>query len=317
MSSWTLTSIPPHDWFISLDIDSYFDHEHNPETLFEEGFTRPLPLNERDIIVTVFFNGDPETPEFHIETPEDLTKEEVGQANRRLARILGTNIDLKPLYEQASGDPVLEPKMREFYGLKRMARASLLEDIMNRIIQMRLSHKPTAKKMAFKVREAYGTHLTHKGKTLPAWPRPYQLARADPAQIRKLGPTRKKGEYLTGLAQDILAGETDLDYLDSQAAPQEFYHSISKVKGIGPTTAQDLMLFRESTEAVFPSNIQKGEERGLRRWIIMSYGGDPDNTSEEQFLDMIKNWRGCEAAAIEFLFVNWVLDYKKKKQGKG
>lgn len=313
MSSWTLKSIPPHDWYICLDIDPYFDHEHNPEAIFEEGFTRPLPLDERDIVVTIFFNGDPENPEFHISSPEELTKDEIRQANQRIARILGTNLDLRPLYDQADGDEVLGAKLTEFYGLKRMARATLLEDVMNRIIQMRLSHKPTAKKMAFKVREAYGTHLTHDGKTLPAWPRPFQLAKADPAQIRKLGPTLRKGEFLIGLAQDILAGEVDMQWLDQEATPDEFFETISKVRGIGPTSAQDLMLFRETTEAVFPSNLQKGEEKGLRRWIIMSYDGDPAKTSEKQFQKMIKNWRRFEAAAIEFLFVNWMISQKKSK----
>ena len=192
MSSWSLKSIPPHDWFICLDIDNYFDHEHDPEKIFEKGFTRPIPLDERDIMATVFFNGDPESPEFHIETDEDLSKDEIKQANRALARIFGTNIDLRPLYDQAEKDPVLGPKLTEFYGLKRMSRATLMEDMVNRIIQMQLSHKPTARKMVWKVREAYGTHLVHEGKTVPAWPRPFQLAKGDPAQIRKNGPHAAK-----------------------------------------------------------------------------------------------------------------------------
>lgn len=313
MSSWTLKSIPPHDWFICLDIDPYFDHEHDPEKIFEEGFTRPIPLKERDIIATISFNGDPENPEFHIETSEDLTKEEIHQANDTLARILGTGLDLRSLYDQAENDPVLAPKLKEYYGLKRMARGTLLEDIIYRIVQMQLSHKPTAKKMAFKMREAYGTHLTHNGKTLPAWPRPFQLAKADPAQIRKMGPTLRKGEYLVGLAQDILAGEVDMEWLDNEASPHEFFDTISKVRGVGPTSAQDLMLFRERTDAVFPSNIKKGEEKGLRKWIIMSYGGDPTDTSEKQFQEMISNWQGYEAAAIEFLFVDYMIGRKKAK----
>lgn len=311
MSSWILKSIPPHDWFICLDIDPYFDHEHDPENIFVEGFTRPIPLKERDIVATIFFNGDPENPEFHIETPEDLNKDEIAQANETLARIFGTNLDLRPLYDKAEKDPVLGSKLSEFYGLKRMARGTLLEDIIYRIVQMQLSHKPTAKKMAFKMREAYGTHLTHEGKTLPAWPRAYQLAKADPAQIRKMGPTLRKGEYLVGLAQDILAGEVDMEWLDKEAKPQEFFDTISKIRGVGPTSAQDLMLFRERADAVFPSNIKKGEEKGLRKWIIMSYGGDPAHTSEKQFHEMIQNWQGYEAAAIEFLFVDYMIGRKK------
>lgn len=315
MSTWTIKSIPPHDWFICLDIDPYFDHEHNPEEIFEKGFTRPIPLSERDIIVTIYFNGDPEQPEFHIESHENLTKGEIAEANCALARILGTELDLRPLYERAANDPVLSSKLNEFYGLKRMSRATLLEDVMNRIIQMRLSHKPTAKKMVFKVREAYGTHLIYQGQTLPAWPRPFQLAKADPAQIRKLGPTLKKGEYLTGIATDIMAGELNFEHLDQVVSPSDFYERIMKIRGIGPTSAQDLMLFRPRTDAIFPSNTQKGEEKGLRKWIIMSYGNDPSNTSEKEFQKLIKNWHGFEAAALEFLFVNWIVRQKKKKQG--
>lgn len=315
MSSWTLSSIPPHDWFLCLDIDQYFDHEHDIEKIFEEGFTRPVPVGDRDVIVTSFFNGDPENPEFHLESSETLSKSEIQEANKSLARIFGTNLDLKPLYEQAQDDPVLGTMLTDLYGLKRMARANLFEDTINRVIEMRLSHKPTAKKMVYKVRENYGSLLNYKGKNLPAWPRPHQLIKADPMSIRKLGPTKRKGEFIIGFAEDILSGERDLHHLET-CQPQVFYDTMRKVRGVGPTSAQQLMLFRERTDAVFPSNQSKGKEKGLRKWIIMSYGGDPDKTTEEDFQKMIANWEGYEAAAIEFMFVNWVLSEKEKKQKK-
>lgn len=315
MSSWTLSSIPPHDWFLCLDIDQYFDHEHDIEKIFEEGFTRPIPVGDRDVVVTSFFNGDPEDPEFHIESPETLSKLEIQEANKSLARIFGTNLDLRPLYEQAQDDPVLGTMLTDLYGLKRMARANLFEDTINRVIEMRLSHKPTAKKMVYKVRENYGSLLNYKGKNLPAWPRPHQLIKADPMSIRKLGPTKRKGEFIIGFAEDLLSGERDLHHLET-CQPQIFYDTMRKVRGVGPTSAQQLMLFRERTNAVFPSNQSKGKEKGLRKWIIMSYGGDPDNTTEDEFKDMIDNWEGFEAAAIEFMFVNWVLSEKEKKQKK-
>ena len=74
-------------------------------------------------------------------------------------------------------------------------KAPLFEDIINRIVEMQMNHKPTAKKMTFKIRETYGSALVHNGKALPAWPRPLQLMKADPANIRKLGPTLRKGQY--------------------------------------------------------------------------------------------------------------------------
>lgn len=315
MSSWTLKSIPPHDWFLCLDVESYFDHEHEPEKVFEEGFTRPIPVGDTDVIVTIFFNGDPENPEFHVESAESLSKDEVAEANKSLAKILGTDMDIRPLYDQAENDAVLGGKLSALYGLKRMTRANLFEDILYRIVQMQMNHKPTAKKMMFQIREAYGTALMLGKRSLPAWPHPHQLMKADPANIRKLGPTLRKGQYLVGLANDIVAGNVDMDHL-MKCKPQEFYDLITKVKGIGPTSGQDLMMMRGRTDAVFPSNKKGGEEKGLRRWIIYSYGEDPHNTSEERFQELIQKWKGYEAAALEFLYVNYILKEKEERAKK-
>lgn len=227
MSNWTLKSTPPHDWFLCLDVEQYFDHEHNPEKVFEEGFQRPIPVGDRDIMITTFFNGDPDHPEFHFESNESLNKDEIAEANKSLSRIFGTNLDLRPLYDQAADDPVLGPKLTDLYGLKRMSRANLFEDTVNRIIQMRLSHKPTAKKMVYKVRKNYGSLVTAKGDNVPAWPRPHQLVKADPMSIRKLGPTKRKGEFIIGFAEDLLSGERDLKHLES-CDPQTFYDTIKK-----------------------------------------------------------------------------------------
>lgn len=315
MSSWILKSIPPHDWFLCLDVQSYFDHEHDVETIFEEGYTRPVSIGETDVVVTVFFNGDVDSPEFNIECKESLSKEEIETANKSLSKIFGTDMDVRPLYDQAVSDPLLGDKLSSLYGLKRMTRANLFEDIQNRIVEMQMNHKPTAKKMMYAIREAYGTALEHKGGTLAAWPRPFQLMKADPANIRKLGPTLRKGQYLVELSNNIVAGNTDMDFISS-CNPEMAYEKLCDIKGIGPTAAQDLMMMRGKTEASFPSNFQKGEEKGLRRWIIWSYGKNPNKTSETQFQKLIKNWKGYESSALEFLYVNWILEEKEKRAKK-
>jgi DNA-3-methyladenine glycosylase II len=312
MSSWSLKSIPPHDWYLCLDVESYFDHEHHPETMFEEGFTRPIPVGDRDVIITVHFNGDVDAPEFNIESREALSKEEIETANVSLRKIFGMDMDVRPLYDQAGDDPVLGPMLANLYGLKRMTRANLFEDIQYRIVEMQMNHKPTAKKMMYAIRETYGLALDYKGGTLPSWPRPHQLMKADPANIRKLGPTVRKGEYLVGLANDLVSGNLSLDELMA-APPQEAYDTLTGIRGIGPSAAQDILMMRARVDGVFPSNKQKGEEKGLRRWLIWSYGGDPNNCSEEEFQEYIKNWKGYESAALEFMFLNWVLSEKEKK----
>ena len=315
MTHWTIQSTPPHDFFLCLDIDQYFDHEHDPMLIFENGFTRPVPVGDRDVLVNIRFNGDPEAPEFSVSASENLSADEKAAATVCIRRILGCDIDLKPLYEKAQNDPVLAPMIQELYGFKRMARANFFEDAMNRVIQTQISHKPTARKMVYGVREGYGQRLDGQDGPIASWPRPAQLIGADPESMKKYGLSLRKGEYVVGLAHEIVSGELNTDELE-QLSPSEFYERMTKIRGIGPTTAQDLMLYRNRPDAFFPSRMDKGEERGLRYWIIRSYGQDPSNTSEKQFEKIISNWKGNEAAALEYLFANWILSEKRRAIAK-
>ncbi len=313
--SWKLISKPPHDFFISLDIDSYFDKEHDPAIIPESGFLRPVPLRDRDILVNIHFNGEVESPVFHIECDEHLSKDEVEDANSSLSRILGTDLDLKPLYEQANKDAVLSSIMNEGYGFKRISRANLFEDTINRVIIAQISHKPTAKKMVYGVRKEFGTLLENQFGQVSAWPRPHRLMQADPLGLKKHGLSLRKGEYIVGFAHLLISGELELNALEL-LPPDEFYETMLTVRGVGPTTAQDLMMFRNRPDASFPSNTSKGEEKGLRRWIILSYGGDPDNTTENQFQKMISAWKGFEGLALEHLYLQYILNMKKKQHLK-
>jgi len=316
MSNWIIPSTPPHDWFLCLDIGAYFDYEHNPETIFEDGFIRPVHAGDEEVVVKVFFNGDPDNPEFHIECRVSLSKAQIEDASNQLKRILGTDLDIRPLYEKAVDDPVLGPMLQKFYGLKRMSRADVFEDAVNRIVKSNISHKPTAKEMVYGVRKGYGVQLETDNGLISSWPRPHQLAKADPAVLREYKLSHRKGEYIVGLSHEILSGDMDLSRLEEMPSDQ-FYNRMQKIRGIGPSIAQNLLIFRNRTDCIFPSNKKKKQEKGLRRWIIFSYGGDPNTITEEEFREMTKNWRGYEAAGIEFLHLNWLLKEKEKKQNKG
>ena len=67
---------------------------------------------------------------------------------------------------------------------------------------------------------------------------------------------------------------------------------------------------------VIPSNRKKDQEKGLRRWIIWSYGEDPDTTTENRFLELTKSWKGYESAALEFLYLNYIINEKEQRQKK-
>jgi 3-methyladenine DNA glycosylase/8-oxoguanine DNA glycosylase len=313
-----IASRAPHDFYLTFDITDYFDAEHDDfEEIFELGMVRPLTLSERDVLSVIQFNGDPESPEFTVTFPlHDLTEAESNEAEGQVRRIVGADLDLRGLMDQAADDSLLGPLMIEHYGFKRVARASFWEDAFDDIIRTRISHRPTAKRMAQDVRRAYGTHFEFNGKDYFSYPRPSALIGADPEQWRDdWGISRRKAQYVAGLAEELADGTTSLNQLEG-LAPDDFYERAQKIRGIGPSTAQDLMIQRNRPDASFPSNEKKGQEKGLRRWIMYSYGVDPDDTSEAEFQALIANWKGYESLAIRFLYINYVVSEKEKQAKK-
>lgn len=308
-----LHSAPPHDFYLTLDADDYWEAEYEPETIVEQGYVRPLVLTSRDVYAVVRWNENPDEPVFDVTFPEhDLTETEESEAKQQLSRILGTDLDLRPLYEQASDDAVLGPLLSEHYGFKRLARANLWEECVDDFVRSRIRHRPTAKRMSQDVRRTFGSSFLVDGTTYYSYPRPEALVGVDPELFREFGISKRKGEYMVDLATAIANGEFDVAAHEA-LEPDEFYEQIQKVRGIGPSTAQGLMHFRNRTDCTFPSNRNRdGEEKGLRRWLIGAYGGTADEADEAEFLASISAWRNYEAMALRFLYIDYVLREKKR-----
>lgn len=302
----------PHDFFLTLDVEEYFAKEHDPEEIYEGGYAKTLSLAERDVLAVCRFNEDVEAPAFQVSFPEQdpLSIDETSEAETLLRRVLGADIDLSVLYAQAEDDPLIGPMIQDYYGFKRLAGANLYEDAFRDIIKSRISHKPTAKRMEQDVRRTYGTRFEWRGRDYYGFPRVETLASADPADWREFGISGRKAEYIIGLASAVADGTLSLQVLENME-PDTFYEQVQKIRGIGPSTAQTLMLSRNRTDAVFPSHIVKGEEKGMRRWICYSYGVSKDIT-DEAFDELIARWSGYEAAALELLYYRYVLAQLKK-----
>lgn len=307
-------SKPPHDFYLTFDAEGYYEAEYDPMVVAEQGYVRPLVLDEREVLAVVRWNENPDDPVFDVTFPEhDLSTDEKAQAERQLRRILGADLDLGALMEQAEDDPMLGPLMTEHYGFKRLAKANLWEECVDDFIRSRIRHRPTAKRMSQDVRRTYGSTFIHNGVNYYSYPRPEGLIGVEPETFREFGVSKRKGEYITGLAQLIVDGEFDVDEHE-QMDPDEFYEKIQNVRGIGPSTAQTLMYFRNHDHATFPIRKDRdGNEKGMRRWFIRAYGGDPNDTSDEEFQQMIATWQNYESLAFRFLYLDWILKEKKNK----
>jgi 3-methyladenine DNA glycosylase/8-oxoguanine DNA glycosylase len=309
--SFDIQSRAPHDFFLTLDVDDYFEEEYDAEEIFRGGFARPLTLKDRDVLAVIRWNENPEEPVFHVDFPDHkLTADEESEARLAVSRTVGAELDTRGFYDAVEHDDVLGPIVLQHYGFKRLSRANLFEDAMRSIIRTRISHGPTQKRMVKDVRKTWGQAFEWRDRTYFSYPRPSVLAKAEPQELREYGISKRKGEYVIGMAQEIVDGELDVHALE-QMSPEDFYERVQEIRGIGPSTAQSLLLRRNRSDAVFPSEKSKGKEKGIRRWILMSYDMDPHETSEDEWQKLHDRWRGYETLVSQYFFYNWVMKRKE------
>ncbi len=309
-----LTSKPPHDFYLSLDVEEYFEAEYDPEEIYEGGYARVLRLPERDILAVATYNGDPVEPAFEVTFPDQdaPSTEERDEVARQFGRILGCDLDTGAFAEAFADDEVLHPLIVKHYGFKRLSRADLYEDAIRKIVHTRISHAPTRRRMLQDLRKTWGSEHTWRGRSYYAYPRPEVMCEAEPEELREFGIAKRKGEYIIGIAQQIVDGDLDIAHLE-ELEPEEFYEDVRQIRGIGPTSAQSLLLRRHRPDAAFPSRESKGKERGLRRWLMPNYGVDPDTASDEEVEELLDHWSGWEAMVSQYFYYDWIMRELAKK----
>ncbi|AWV90508.1 DNA-3-methyladenine glycosylase family protein [Bradymonas sediminis] len=319
-----ISSQPPHDFFLTLDVDEYFEAEDDPIEIAERGLVRGLNLSDRSVLAVIRYNQNPVEPVFEVELPEQdsPTKAEEAEIERLVGRIVGSKIDLTAFEAAVADDPVLGPIVEEHYGFKRLARSCFFEDAMRHIVRTRISHDPTRRRMVQDIRKAWGTGFEWQGRQYYSYPRPEVLAAVDPEDFRAFGISARKGEYVVGLAASIASGEIDQDALEKMSA-EEFWEVVNGIRGIGPATAQALMFRRNRADSNFmaqrsTSSKNRGQEVGYRRWLFSIYGidpHDPDAVTEEAYEKIRANWRGFEAPVWHYLFYHWLMESKAAEHG--
>jgi 3-methyladenine DNA glycosylase/8-oxoguanine DNA glycosylase len=315
-----IESKPPHDFYLTLDVDEYFEAEYEPEEIFKGGLARPLNLADRVVLAVIHYNENPVEPAFEVEFPDQAAPSAAEQADvrRQVGRIVGSNLDVGAFGEQVADDEVMGPIVDEHFGFKRLSRGNFFEDAVRYIIRTRISHGPTKRNMVQSVRKTWGTAMAYRGRTYYSYPRPEVLKLVEPSDLREFGISKRKGEYITGLAKLVDSEEIDPWALE-EMSPADFWEAVIDIRGVGPSTAQSLMFRRNRHDGHFfsrktkVSGKDKREEKGWRRWILPSYGVDPHEASDEDYEAVRDRWRGFEALVSQYLFYDWLMAEKEKE----
>lgn len=151
-----------------------------------------------------------------------------GRTRRDVSHLLGVQFELAPFYAWAAGDAVLGPITRRLAGLRPPLAPDPFEALVTSITAQQVSLFA-----AFAIRtrmiERFGSAVGR----VYAFPTRERMARASEDELVRVGFSRRKAEYVVGLARS----ELDLEALAELDDDQVRAHIVA-VRGLGPWTAE-------------------------------------------------------------------------------
>jgi 3-methyladenine DNA glycosylase/8-oxoguanine DNA glycosylase len=183
-------------------------------------------------------------------------------------RYLGAPFDLAAFAAFAATEPVLGPLVERLRGLRPPLAPDPFETLVTSITAQQVSLRA-----AFAIRnrliEAFGRRHEHAY----AFPTRSRLARAEPAELAALGFSRRKAEYVVGLART----ELDLDGL-ALLPDEEVKERLVALPGIGEWTADWFLARHLARPEAWPAG-----DLGLRKAALHFYGVTDPRPLKAQF----------------------------------
>ena len=203
--------------------------------------------------------------------------------------------DLKPFYEMAENDLLLQKAIDEFYGLRNVGIPDLFEALAWGILgqQINLTYAYTLKRRFV---ETFGRSIEWEGRQYWIFPEAKDIANLSVEDLAPLKMTIKKCEYLIGVAGLIVEGSLSKSIVMGTGDFKEAEKMLVKIRGIGPWTANYVLMRCLRFPNAFPI-----ADVGLHNAIKHLTGAEEKPTKEE-ILKLAAPWKGWESYATFYLW---------------
>ncbi|MBE1556883.1 DNA-3-methyladenine glycosylase [Sporosarcina limicola] len=203
--------------------------------------------------------------------------------------------DLKPFYEMAKNDLLLQKAIDEFYGLRNVGIPDLFEALTWGILgqQINLTYAYTLKR---RLVETFGKSIEWEDRQYWIFPEAKDIANLTVEDLAPLKMTIKKCEYLIGVAQLIVEGSISKSLVMGNGNFKEAENMLVKIRGIGPWTANYVLMRCLRFPNAFPI-----ADVGLHNAIKHLTGAEEKPTKEE-ILKIAAPWEGWESYATFYLW---------------
>jgi DNA-3-methyladenine glycosylase II len=189
-------------------------------------------------------------------------------------KLVGVEFDLGAFYAWAGSDPVLARLTRELAGLRPPVAPDPFESLVTSITAQQVSLHA-----AFAIRNRLIERFGRRGGRAYSFPSAQRLRRAAPDELVRLGFSRRKAEYVIGLAAE------KLDFAALARLPdEEIKARLVAVRGLGEWTADWFLARHLARPRAWPAG-----DLGLRKAVATFYPEATDVRALGERFDPFQN----------------------------
>lgn len=249
-------------------------------------FKVPFWVEGEPVVVDVQATGTTEKPVFSISTTDAVDIKEI---EPEVHKIFRWDQSLEQINSHFS-ETELSPLFQEYRGLPHIRDFSVYHSLVTCIIhqQLNLSFSYTLTKRFV---EKYG--MKYEG----VWfhPMPEKTAKIPYEDLQELQFSRRKAEYLVDTSKLIAEGALDLNALE-EMDDEKVLTKLIKIRGIGPWSAQSILLFGMGRENLMPA-ADVGIQNGLKNLRKQDVKPTPAD-----LIDASKTWSPYNSYAALYLW---------------
>lgn len=255
---------------------------------------KPLKFDDAAVLVRVSQNG---AGELAIDFPKGDAGETFRAAAANYIRAwLDLERDLKPFYAIANNDSLLGNLARQYFGLRLVGIPDLFEALGWAVIgqQINLQFAYTLKK---RLVEAFGETIAYRRREYWLFPAPAAVAGLRPEELTGMQFSRRKAEYLIGIAGLLASGELSREkILHESEGVEEMRRRLQNIRGVGAWTADYVLMKCFRIPSAFPIG-DAGLHNALKTQLGLSR-----KPSLAEIKALARGWKGWEAYATFYLW---------------
>ena len=265
---------------------------------YENGsYWQVIYLNNKLLLITVTSSGSVDDPELTVEVlaDKDLDTDDGMVVNQIVTSIFNLDFNLRNFYDDMKTDRVMSRLTAELRGLNSPTTPTFFEAIVSSIIEQQISLK-AARSIETRMIKTFGDALKLDNKIYYAFPTPEILSKLEKDDLRGVGLSFRKAEYVIGLSNNIMDGMVDLDMLKTRDT-MDIIDVLLNIRGIGIWTAELAVIRGLHRFVVVPA-----DDIGLRR-IVSHYYNDENPVSSDELREIAKIWGIWSGLAIFYLVI--------------